>query len=173
MCFLLLHNTEPGMARWWTTNEATQLYLIHRPTEHRKTMALWAKISEVGRGKTCGMQKPVVRSHASSVKPGRSKTRSVAPASLRSEVVRKEDFTYQEETLWLLRHVVFNHYWSAGLIGFGACTNQSAGREDRHSSDGRSNPQWGTDKFRAVRGKSIQGNFAKAWQFFKLPDGNF
>ena len=68
-CFLLLHNSESGMAHWWTTNETTRLYFIHWPTKHRNTMAPWWKISEAGRGKTCGMQKPVVRSHASSVKP--------------------------------------------------------------------------------------------------------
>jgi len=160
------------MALWWTTNETTQLYVIQWPTEHRKTMALWCKISEAGRDKSCGVQKAVVRSRASSAKWGRSKMRSVAPASLRSEVLRTEEFASREETLWILRHVVFNHYWSARLLGFGACTNQSTGHEDRHSS-GICNPQWGNDEFRAVRGMNIQRNVAKAWMFFKLPDGKF
>lgn len=68
-CFVLLQNSKSGMAHWCTTNETTRLHFIHWPTKHRNTMARWWKISEAGRGKTCGMQKPVVRSHASFVKP--------------------------------------------------------------------------------------------------------
>lgn len=81
--------------------------LIHCPTGPKQSMALSWKISELGKGKICGMPKYCDKLNFT------WQIQDLVWASCLSgtEVLRREDVTSREETLWLLRHFAFNHCW--------------------------------------------------------------